>query len=354
MPAAARVLFLAEALREREIAPAIERELLEEFFDRLATVHVRNPRVLRERGERRIAGRAGKDRAHPNGVDQLEVREMRDDVVYRPFPRGLRFLQIVVRHIANRFGEAGRKRAQQFECFVHVPDSHSYRLPFDWDLLLAWLGARAIPGIERVEDGVYERGSVRAWHRDGVVHATGAQQRVRRLFDLDADPAAIAATLSRDRMLAPLLRKKPGIRVPGAWDPFELAVRAIVGQQVSVAGARTVLGRIAAAHGLTPETLAGADIQGMPRKRAETIRVLARAVATKQIDLERDDLTQLPGIGPWTAEYIAMRLGNADAFPAGDLILRRHAGDLSERELRARAERWRPYRAYAAMLLWTR
>jgi AraC family transcriptional regulator of adaptative response / DNA-3-methyladenine glycosylase II len=152
-----------------------------------------------------------------------------------------------------------------------------------------------------------------------------------------------------------LLRRKPGIRVPGAWDPFELAVRAIVGQQVSVAGARTVLGRIAETHGgLTPERLGEADIQGMPRKRAETIRILARAVAANEIDLERDDLTQLPGIGPWTAEYIAMRLGNADAFPAGDLILRRNAGDLTERELRTRSERWRPYRAYAAMLLWTR
>lgn len=227
-------------------------------------------------------------------------------------------------------------------------------MPFDWDSLLAWLAVRAIPGIERVEGGVYERGAVRAWHHDGVVHAIGDAARVRRLFDLDADPAAIAKTLARDRMLAPLLRRKPGIRVPGAWDPFELAIRAIVGQQVSVAGARTVLGRIAATHGLTPEALSEADVQGMPRKRAETIRVLARAVASKQLDLERDDLTQLPGIGPWTAEYIAMRLGNADAFPAGDLILRRNAGDLTERELRNRAERWRPYRAYAALLLWTR
>ncbi|HEX7833393.1 MAG TPA: AlkA N-terminal domain-containing protein [Thermoanaerobaculia bacterium] len=228
------------------------------------------------------------------------------------------------------------------------------RLPFDWDLVLAWFAARAIPGVERVEGGVYERGDVRAWHADGFVHSTGESARIRRLFDLDADPAAIAKTLSRDRMLAALLRKKPGIRVPGVWDPFELAVRAIVGQQVSVAGARTVLGRIAATYGITPEGLAGADIQSMPRKRAETIRMLARGVATNTIDLQRDDLTQLPGIGPWTASYIAMRLGDADAFPAGDLILRRNAGDLTERELRDRAERWRPYRAYAAMLLWTR
>jgi AraC family transcriptional regulator of adaptative response / DNA-3-methyladenine glycosylase II len=242
---------------------------------------------------------------------------------------------------------------------VHVPDSlpnrETLRLPFDWDLLIGWLASRAIPGIERVENAAYERGSIRARFADGVVQTNGDRLRVRRLFDLDADPALIAKTFARDRTLAALLRRKPGIRVPGAWDPFELAVRAIVGQQVSVAGARTVLGRIAETHGgLTPERLAEAGIQGMPRKRAETIRILARAVASNEIDLERDDLTQLLGIGPWTAEYIAMRLGNADAFPAGDLILRRNAGDLTERELRTRSERWRPYRAYAAMLLWTR
>jgi AraC family transcriptional regulator of adaptative response / DNA-3-methyladenine glycosylase II len=151
--------------------------------------------------------------------------------------------------------------------------------------------------------------------------------------------------------------------VPGAWDPFELAVRAIVGQQVSVAAARTILGRIATAHGFAPETLAGVAIDGMPRKRAETIRLFANAVVDGSVVLERGDsleetidmLTALPGIGPWTAHYIAMRaLGEGDAFPAGDLILRRNAGNLSERELLRRAEAWRPFRAYAAMLLWTR
>jgi AraC family transcriptional regulator of adaptative response / DNA-3-methyladenine glycosylase II len=227
--------------------------------------------------------------------------------------------------------------------------------PFDWDGTLAWLAARAIPGVERVDGDRYQRGDVAVWRDAGaVVHTSPLRANVRRLFDLDADPAAIAGVLGRDRVMARLLRVKPGVRVPGAWDPFELTVRAIVGQQVSVAGARTVLGRIAAAHGgLTAETLADAEIQGMPRKRAETIRTVARAVVSRQIDLERDDLTQLPGIGPWTANYIAMRLGNPDAFPAGDLILRRNAGDLTERELLRRSERWRPFRAYAAMLLWT-
>lgn len=227
-----------------------------------------------------------------------------------------------------------------------------YRTPFDWNGLLAWLAARAIPGIETIEENAYVRDGVRVWHEGEFVQTTGNAVRVRSVFDLDADPVAIHAVLRRDRMLAPLLQKRPGVRVPGAWDPFELAVRAIVGQQVSVAGARTVLGRIAAAHTLTPERLADVTVEGMPRKRAETIRTLARAVVARDVILGESDLTQLPGIGPWTASYIAMRLGDADAFPAGDLILRRHAGNLTERELLKRAEAWRPYRAYAAMLLW--
>src|SRR5688572_3850087 len=227
-----------------------------------------------------------------------------------------------------------------------------YRTPFDWNGLLTWLGARAIPGVEAIGQNTYIRGDVRVWHELDAVHTTSEAERVRRVFDLDADPAAIHAVLGRDRMLAPLLRKRPGVRVPGAWDPFELAVRAIVGQQVSVAGARTILGRIAAAHTLTPERLAEVTVEGMPRKRAETIRTLARAVVNREVILGKSDLTQLPGIGPWTASYIAMRLGDADAFPAGDLVLRRNAGNLTERELLKRAEAWRPFRAYAAMLLW--
>lgn len=226
------------------------------------------------------------------------------------------------------------------------------RSPFDWNGLLTWLGTRAIAGVESVADGVYVRGPVRAWHEDGLVYATRDLRRVRRLFDLDADPAAIHAALAPDQMLAPLLRKRPGVRVPGAWDPFELAVRAIVGQQVSVAGARTILGRIAATHGITAEGLSRVTVEGMPRKRAETIRTLAAEIVNGNVILGESDLTRLPGIGSWTAGYIAMRLGDADAFPAGDLVLRRNAGGLSERELLRRSEAWRPYRAYAAMLLW--
>jgi AraC family transcriptional regulator of adaptative response / DNA-3-methyladenine glycosylase II len=242
-----------------------------------------------------------------------------------------------------------------------------YHAPYDWDGVLAWLAARALPGIERIEDGAYIRGDVRVWREGEEVRCTGEETRVRRLFDLDFDPAPMHAALARDRMLGPLLRKRPGIRVPGAWDPFELAVRAIVGQQVSVAGARTILGRIAAAHGFDPHVLAEVTVEGMPRKRAETIQRMARAFAAGVIPVGMTQprteaatrplvevLQDLPGIGPWTANYIAMRLGDRDAFPAGDLILRRNAGDLTERELLKKAERWRPYRASAAVLLWSR
>jgi AraC family transcriptional regulator, regulatory protein of adaptative response / DNA-3-methyladenine glycosylase II len=248
--------------------------------------------------------------------------------------------------------------------------SMNVRQPYDWDGILAWLAARAIPGVERVEEGAYVRGSVRVTYEqprvilsredgEGSQDATASHLeilrsaqddgvRVRRLFDVDHDPAPMHAVLSRDAMLAPLLRKRPGVRVPGAWDPFELMVRAIVGQQISVAGARTILGRIAATHGLDPHVLAGVTVEGMPRKRAETIRILASEVA-RGGDVE---LESIPGIGPWTANYIRMRLGDRDAFPAGDLVLRRNAGNLTERELAKRAEAWRPFRAYAAMLLW--
>jgi AraC family transcriptional regulator of adaptative response / DNA-3-methyladenine glycosylase II len=229
-----------------------------------------------------------------------------------------------------------------------------YSNPYDWPMVSGWLRARAIEGVESVDGDEYRRGGVIVRHdaAENAVHAPRqAASRARRLFDLDADPHAIRATLAKDRMLAPLLSKRPGIRVPGAWDPFELAVRAIVGQQVSVAAARTLLGRIAASHGFIPERLAETTLGGMPRKRAETIRLLARAVVQEGGLPAR--LTSIPGIGPWTEQYIAMRLGEHDAFPAGDLILRRNAGNLTERELLRRAEAWRPYRAYGAMLLWT-
>ena len=198
---------------------------------------------------------------------------------------------------------------------------------------------------------------------------------------VDADPLAINTHLARDPLLKPLVRRWPGQRLPNAWDGFELAVRAILGQQVSVAAARTLAARIADRHGApfeegravglhalfpTPERLADAPLEtiGIMRTRADAIRTLARAVAEGRVHFRaeqtlaafEESLVALPGIGPWTAHYVAMRaLGQPDAFPAADLILRRAAGrgeTLSTRAVEAMSEAWRPWRAYAVMLLW--
>jgi AraC family transcriptional regulator, regulatory protein of adaptative response / DNA-3-methyladenine glycosylase II len=245
------------------------------------------------------------------------------------------------------------------------------RAPFHWPALLDFLRPRAVAGVEVVGEDSYRRGDVEV-RFDGtalLLEGTAARRlpaddvaRVHHLFDVDADSAAIAHHLGRDRLLAPIVAANLGIRVPGAWDPFELAVRAIVGQQVSVAAATTLMGRIAARHGLEPEGLMRARVNvGMPSARWETIRGLARAVARGDVVLARgatlDDsiaaLTSVRGIGPWTAHYIAMRaLREPDAFPQGDLGLRKAAGNITDRELLRRSEGWRPWRAYAAMLLW--
>jgi AraC family transcriptional regulator of adaptative response / DNA-3-methyladenine glycosylase II len=275
--------------------------------------------------------------------------------------------------------------------------------PFDWGANVAFLRARAIPGVEAVEGDVYLRSveidglasvievevsrtvgapSVRV-RLDDQVRVDALEPRLRRWFDLDADLATIGAHLARDPTLAPFIAARPGLRVPGAWDPYELAVRAIVGQQISVAGARTIAGRLVERHGERlatsrgdivrlfpgPRTIAAADLAaiGMPGARARAIVGLAAAVAGDPALLERSDdldadvarLRALPGVGEWTAQYIALRgLKHADAFPASDIgILRALAGRDGRRptptEALALAERWRPYRAYAAQHLWS-
>lgn len=270
------------------------------------------------------------------------------------------------------------------------------RAPFDGDGLLAWLAPRAIAGVESVGDRTYAR-VVALPHGVGVMELTLHEARVgarfhledrrdldaivacsRRLLDLDADPVAIDAVLSQDPLLAPLVEQTPGIRLPGQVDGFEVAVRAIVGQQVSVAGARTILGRIAASrgtevnlplaheHGLrhtfaTAEALAAATPEefAMPRGRAGAILAVAHAVASGQLDLDpgadrdaaRAGLLAIRGIGPWTADYFSMRaLGHPDVLLDTDLVLRR----VLQREGldRTRTDRWRPWRSYAALHLW--
>jgi AraC family transcriptional regulator of adaptative response / DNA-3-methyladenine glycosylase II len=198
------------------------------------------------------------------------------------------------------------------------------------------------------------------------------------VFDLGADPSTIREHLARDRELAPWLDRCHALRVPGAWDGFELAMRAVIGQQISVAAATTIAGRLARRwgdplgddrHVVFPraETLADADLAsiGVPRARGETLRLLARAVASGELPLEpgadpaavRERLIAIPGIGEWTAQYVALRaLGEPDAFPASDLGLLRspaNGGARTPRELLARAEAWRPWRGYAAIVLWS-
>jgi AraC family transcriptional regulator of adaptative response / DNA-3-methyladenine glycosylase II len=202
-------------------------------------------------------------------------------------------------------------------------------------------------------------------------------ERIRAMFDLNADWAAIAQGLAADPALAMRMEANPGLRVPGCWNGFELAIRAILGQQVTVKGATTLAGRLArtlgqpfsAPGGLThifpsPDVLADAnpDGMGLTKARSETIRALARAVCDGRIGFEgiadSEDfmarMCEIPGIGKWTAQYVAMRaLGEPDAFPSGDLGLLRALALKSPGELERRAEAWRPWRAYASMYLWT-
>jgi len=277
-----------------------------------------------------------------------------------------------------------------------------YRPPYDWAGVLTFLTRRAIPGVESVDDGIYRR-SISLEGTQGIVEIRATAEafllatitvdrlpalaaiaaRLRHLFDLGADPEPIAAHLGRDPALESRLAVHAGLRVPGAWDAFELAVRAMIGQQVSVSAASTLAGRLAATFGerlstqnsdgdlrvLFPEakTLAHADLSsiGVPRARAAAISSLAAAVmrdpALLRTASSGEDtvarLVALPGIGDWTAEYIAMRaLHEPDAFPVSDLgllrAMRGHLARPSPALLQRRAERWRPWRAYAAMLLW--
>ena len=278
-----------------------------------------------------------------------------------------------------------------------------YRPPYDFEALLAFLRTRALPGVEQVDEHRYARvfgpADAPGWLRlsawPGGEHALKLElhcpqptqllpvvTRLRRMFDLDADPRAIAATLGASGVLKPLLRQRPDLRLPGGWDGFELAVRAVLGQQVSVAAARTLATRIVqrwgeplkapALAGLerlfpAPAQLADADLRviGVTSARAATIRGIARALLDGHIDFRAEQSMDefvarwvaLPGIGDWTAHYIAMRtLSHPDAFPAADLILRRTAAgdgpELSTKALTVLAEAWRPWRAYAVMHLW--
>ena len=248
--------------------------------------------------------------------------------------------------------------------------SLEYQVPYDWTAFLRFIGPRAIPGLESVSGDSYHRGGLTVGHhpRGGRLLAFNAppsmEPQIGFFFDLGADPRLIRAHLSKSALLKPLVRRHPGLRVPRCWDPFELSVRAMLGQQVTVKGASTLAGRLVEQFGPPrAEVLADADLAaiGLPKARAESIRGLARAVCERAIRFDGEissaemigRLCDLPGIGPWTANYIAMRaLGDSDAFPAADLGLLKAARVSSPRKLEAMAEAWRPWRAYAAMHLW--
>ena len=238
---------------------------------------------------------------------------------------------------------------------------------FEWDGLREFFALREIAGLEWVETDRYRRklalGMLEVRFGNGVeVHGPeDAEPRVRRMFDLDTESPQVLRALRRDPLLRRALAGVTDLRLPGCWDPFEVAVRAIVGQQISVAAARTFLGRIVSRFGgfPGPAMLADADLReiGLVRTRAETISRLAQAIDQGQIGFQVEELRTVKGIGDWTAQYIAMRaLGAADAFPASDLVLRNVASEsseaLTERELWTKAEAWRPYRAYAVIALW--
>jgi AraC family transcriptional regulator, regulatory protein of adaptative response / DNA-3-methyladenine glycosylase II len=279
----------------------------------------------------------------------------------------------------------------------------SYRPPYDWERILSDLQARAIDGVEQIINGSYRR-TFSFEGNSGIVDVSNdpvrrrlyakirfpsvralapVLMRLRRLFDLNADTSAIEKYLSNDRQLAKIIEKRPGLRVPGAWEGFELAVRAVLGQQITVRGAQQLAGKLVrlchgsseGLHGLPlnyvfplPSQLANADLSqiGMPDSRRNTLRSLTTAViadpgffeAGASLDLIIRKLRAVPGIGEWTAQYIALRaFGAHDAFPATDVVILRGARELggtviSSDQLIQRAEPWRPWRSYAAQHLW--
>lgn len=310
----------------------------------------------------------------------------------------------------STYGRAPRELRKRRSNEVAPSSALNVRLPwqspYDWDGIVAFLAGRATPGVEQVQSGRYFR-TVRIDGEPGViecaaedvanslslrVHGVATQsllplvQRVREMFDLDAPVSDIRELLAGDPKLDELLQQRPGIRVPGAWDGFELTVRAILGQQVSVRAATTLAGRIAERYGervAIPATISG-ELQlnrlfpvphkllraqlnklGVVTSRADTIRRVAKAVCDGNLafDAAQDpedlcrQLTAIKGIGDWTAQYVAMRVcKHPDAFPASDLGLLQALGlrgAAGSRQLRERAEAWRPWRAYAALLLWS-
>lgn len=278
----------------------------------------------------------------------------------------------------------------------------AYQAPYDWAAMLGFLSARAISGLETVDGGVYSRSISVDGQQGWLSVAPGAgdwlevtvdfpnpaalpeiKQRLRDMFDLSADPKRINRQLATDPLMARLVAARPGLRVPGTWDGLELAIRAVLGQQITVVAAIKLAGKLVAQYGtplVTPhagvthvfpsaEVLAAADLAtlGMPKSRGRALSAVAQALLDDpQVFQPKASLKEgvarlvaLPGIGDWTAQYIAMRqMREQDAFASGDIALINalaalEGGPVSPRQLLARAEAWRPLRAYAAQHLWT-
>ncbi len=321
----------------------------------------------------------------------------------------IRQMNRVMRELFGFSPSALRQKRRRGDALDPLDGGLRLRLPYagklDGQRLVRYLGARAIPGVETLVGDTYRRTMVTCGfpgvvdvrdprdgrHMEVSMHlATFGSivdqiERVRSLFGVNQSSTEAERALRRDDVLGPLVRRRPGLRLAGAWDRFETSVRIIVGQQVSVAGASTLSGRLAARFGQTvdvdlpgglrylfpsPDTLARADLQdiGMPSARARTIITFAKAVASGEIDLVRvpsledvcTELEAIPGIGPWTSHLIAARaMGHPDAFAASDLGLRKGAArllgrnePLSARDVWALAERWRPHRTTAMAYLW--
>ena len=323
--------------------------------------------------------------AHAAGFGSLRQFNRACQDVFRASPRELRAKRRKTDRLVTDGGLA-----------LRLP----FQSPLDWDAMVAYLAARAIPGVEHVSDGIYRRTIVvgahpgvlelfpggadhlvlRAHlpHWEELIHVV---DRARRIANLDFDLDEPARQLAGDPIIGPLLRGRPGVRAPGTWDPFETGVRAIIGQQVTIAAANILTGRLAErlgnpAGGLrqlglthtfpSADTLAAADLTGLGLSRTTTdaIGAFARAVADDAIRLDRSisldrliaSLGNLDGLGPWTAHDLAFRIGEPDAFPASDLGLH---GTLPEDPRQSAATladlagRWRPWRALAAIHLWT-
>ena len=385
--------LLGDAVVDREGVPGLARRLAvsERHLNRLLVEELGAPPLALARAQRAQTARVLIEttdlpfRAIAFAAGFGSVRQFNDTIreVFAGTPSELRR--------ARRNGE----HREPGQLTLRLP----VRTPFDGFGIVQWLGARAVSGVESIDDGVYRRtmrlpggiGVVSLEPADDHVVATfrlttiadlaAAVYRCRRLLDLDADPEAVSGELENDLALGAIVVANPGRRVAGSVDGAESAIRAVLGQQISVAGARTIAGRLAAAFGAplpapggalthafpTPEALAEADLtgSGLTGARQRTIRELTRRLAAGAVVLDpgvdRDEakrqLLDVPGIGPWTASYVALRaLGDPDVFPAEDLGLLRAAARLglptTPRELAAHAERWRPWRSYATHHLW--